>query len=90
MIGSAAVPAGTYTLWTIPKPEGWTLIINKQTGQWGTIYDPAQDLVRVEMQYEAPATTLEQFLISLEPDESGAVLRLRWDDREAWVPIQIK
>jgi hypothetical protein len=77
-------------LWTVPKPEGWTLIINKQTGQWGTIYDPAQDLVRVEMHDEAPATMEEQFTISLEPREPGAVLRLRWDNREAWVPIEIK
>jgi hypothetical protein len=90
VIGGAAVPAGTYTLWTIPRPEGWTLIINKQTGQWGTIYDPAQDLARVEMHDEAPETREEQFTISLEPRDPGAVLRLRWDDREAWVPIEIK
>jgi hypothetical protein len=90
VIGGTPVPAGTYTLWTIPRPEGWTLIINKQTGQWGTIYDPAQDLTRIEMQDEAPATLEEQFTISLEPKEPGAVLRLRWDDREAWVPIEIK
>ena len=90
VIGGAAVPKGTYTLWTIPRPEGWTLIINKQTGQWGTIYDPAQDLARVEMHDEAPATQEEQFTITLEPAEPGAVLRLRWDDREEWVPIEIK
>ena len=90
VIGGTPVPAGTYTLWTIPRPEGWTLIINKQTGQWGTIYDPAQDLVRVPMHDEAPATHEEQFTITLEPSEPGAVLRLRWDDREAWVPIEIK
>lgn len=90
VIGGAAVPAGTYTLWTIPRPEGWTLIINKQTGQWGTIYDPAQDLARVEMHDEAPLSREEQFTISLEPKDSGAVLRLRWDDREAWVPIEVK
>jgi hypothetical protein len=90
VIGGAAVPAGTYTLWTIPRPEGWTLIINKQTGQWGTIYDAAQDLARVEMQHNTPETREEQFTISLEPGDPGAVLRLRWDDREAWVPIEIK
>jgi hypothetical protein len=90
VIGGTPVPAGTYTLWTIPRPEGWTLIINKQTGQWGTIYDPAQDLARVPMRDEAPETREEQFTITLEPSEPGAVLRLRWDDREAWVPIEIK
>jgi hypothetical protein len=90
VIAGTPVPAGTYTLWTIPRPEGWTLIINKQTGQWGTIYDPARDLVRVPMRDEAPATLEEQFTITLEPADPGAVLRLRWDDREAWVPIEIK
>jgi hypothetical protein len=90
VIGSTAVPAGTYTLWTIPRPEGWTLIINKQTGQWGTIYDPAQDLARIEMHDEAPLSREEQFTISLEPAEPGALLRMKWDDREAWVPIEIK
>jgi hypothetical protein len=90
VIGGTAVPAGTYTLWTIPRPEGWTLIINKQTGQWGTIYDPAKDLARIEMHDEAPVSRDEQFTISLEPRDPGAVLRLKWDDREAWVPIEIK
>jgi hypothetical protein len=90
VIGEAPVPAGSYTLWTIPSPEEWTLIINKQTGQWGTIYDPAQDLVRVGMHHEPLAATEEQFTLSLEPMEAGAVLRLKWDDREAWVPIEIK
>jgi hypothetical protein len=90
VIGSTAVPAGTYTLWTIPRPEGWTLIINKQIGQWGTVYDPAQDLARIEMHDEAPLALEEQFTISLEPMDAGAVLRLKWDDREAWVPIEIR
>ncbi len=90
VIEGAAVPAGTYTLWTIPNPEGWTLIINKQTGQWGTIYDPAQDLARVGMHVEALAEAADRFTISVEPMEAGAVLRLRWDDRDAWVPIEIK
>ena len=90
VIGGAAVPAGTYTLWTIPKPEGWTLIINKQTGQWGTIYDPAQDLARVEMHVEALAGPADQLTIGVEPMEDGAVLRVKWADREAWVPIEIQ
>jgi hypothetical protein len=90
MIGGTAVPAGTYTLWTIPRPEGWTLIINKQTGQWGTMYDPVQDLARIEMHDEAPLAREEQFTITLEPKDPGAVLRMKWDDREVWVPIEIK
>src|SRR5688572_2972596 len=39
MIGNLHVPAGTYSLYTIPGEKEWTLIVNKQTGQWGTNYD---------------------------------------------------
>src|SRR5687767_13625148 len=49
MIGSLHVPAGKYTLFTIPGEREWTLIVNKQTGQWGTNYDQKQDLGRVKM-----------------------------------------
>ena len=48
-IGTLAVPAGTYTLYSLPTADGWTLIVNKQTGRWGTKYDKAQDLGRVPM-----------------------------------------
>src|SRR6266705_3353530 len=46
------VPAGKYTLWTIPAPGGWTLIVNKNTGQWGTEYDAQYDLARLDMKVE--------------------------------------
>jgi Protein of unknown function (DUF2911) len=43
-IGGANVPAGSYTLYTLPGANGWQLIINKQTGQWGTEYGQARTL----------------------------------------------
>ena len=44
-LAGLALPAGTYTLWTAPHaPQAWTLIVNKQTGQWGTEYSREQDL----------------------------------------------
>src|ERR687896_70549 len=49
MFGSTHVQPGTYTLYTLPSEKGWELIINKQTGQWGTDYDQAQDLARIPM-----------------------------------------
>src|SRR5487761_1184362 len=49
-VGSATVPAGTYTLFTIPSQSTWKLIVNKQTGQWGLHYEQARDLARVDMQ----------------------------------------
>lgn len=89
-IGGATVPAGTYTLWTIPTPRGWTLIVNRQTGQWGTVYSPEQDLVRVPMTVDAPPATVERFTIAIEPEGAGSQLRLSWDGTRASVPIARK
>jgi len=88
-IGGASVPAGTYTLYSIPEEKKWTLIINKETGQWGTKYDQAQDLARVDMKLSKPAAApVEQFTIGF--DQTGnttAVLKLEWADTLAKVDI---
>lgn len=89
-IGGVHVPAGTYTLWTIPNPDGWILILNRQTGQWGTMYDSAQDLARIPMQVRRRATPEERFTIRFEPQGEGrALLVLAWDDVEAFVPLEV-
>jgi hypothetical protein len=90
-IGGAAVPAGSYTLYTIPGETGWKLIINKQTGQWGTDYDEKQDLAQVDMKVAKNGTPTEQFTISL--DKTGgnsATLKLDWADTTASVAIAEK
>jgi hypothetical protein len=89
MFGSVMVPAGTHTIYTLPGATGWKLIINKQTGQWGTEYDPAQDLGRVDMKVEKLATAVEQFTIKVVPDARGGVLRLEWDMTAAVVPFMV-
>jgi hypothetical protein len=86
VIGGATVPAGKYTLWTLPTPSGWKLIINKQTGQWGTEYHPEQDLVRVDARVETLATPVEQLVIAFEP---GA-LTFTWDKTRVSVPVAKK
>ena len=52
-MGGQTIPAGTYSLFSIPEENGGKLIINKQTGQSGTKYDEKQDLVRVDLKKEA-------------------------------------
>src|SRR5580658_6098195 len=37
-VGEKAVPAGSYTLFTLPKADNWLLIVSKQTGEWGIPY----------------------------------------------------
>ncbi len=79
-IGGAKVPAGKYTLYTLPSAETWKLIINKQTGQWGTEYHQDQDLARVDMKKTTLAVPVEQFTISLDQnDNNSADLALEWE-----------
>mgnify|MGYP003577116907 CR=1 FL=1 len=90
VIGGAAVPAGKYTLWTLPSPSGWKLIINKQTGQWGTAYDATQDLVRVDAKVETLAAPVEQFKIEFEPVTNPGALTFTWDRTRYSVPVAKK
>jgi hypothetical protein len=78
------VPAGTYTLWTIPRTTGATLIVNKQTGQWGTGYNPAHDFGRVAMNTETLATPVDTFTISVR--DGGLVME--WGTFRWTAPIQ--
>jgi len=87
MIGTAMIPAGTYTIYTVPGKSAWQLVINKQTGQWGTEYHEDQDLVRIDMKVEALAAAVEQFTIKLVPAGGTAVLRLEWEKTAAVVPV---
>jgi hypothetical protein len=86
-LGGANVPAGTYTLWTLPSPIGAKLIINRQTGQWGTEYDSTQDLARVALERERLPAAVDQFTIRVDSTASGGVLRLEWDSTGFRVPF---
>ncbi len=87
VIGGTSVPAGKYSLWTIPGPRGWKLIINKNTGQWGTEYAAQHDLVRLDMTVEPLGRPVEQFTIAIEPQGDRGVLNLEWARTRAWIPL---
>ena len=90
-IGGTTVPAGSYTLYTLPGENSWQLIINQQTGQWGTVYNQAQDLARIAMKVGQLPSGLETFTISL--DKTGAraaTLKLDWENTTASVNISEK
>jgi len=59
------VPAGTYTLWTVPHKNGVDLIVNKQHGQWGTSYNHSLDLGTAKMITEVASIPVEAFTISI-------------------------
>lgn len=89
-IGGIVVPAGSYSLWTIPREERWTLILNSQTGQWGTQYDPARDFARLDMEVSDLDRTVDAFMIRVDPVGQGGVLRLQWDHTEARIPFRVR
>ncbi|GAC1650248.1 MAG: hypothetical protein NVS4B3_08720 [Gemmatimonadaceae bacterium] len=86
-IGGRTIPAGAYTLWTIPRRDGWTLIINKQVGQWGTEYKADQDLARIPMQTAPIAPPVERFTIGFRPQEGSAALEMSWDTTRASIAV---
>jgi hypothetical protein len=98
-MGDAAIPAGAYTLWTLPNEDGTAkLIINKQVGQWGQdykdmkkIYDEANDVARVDLKKEAAEKPADQFTIAVAKNPSGGgVLKLIWEDTQYSVPFTVK
>ena len=87
-IGSLLVPAGTYTLYTLPHPGKWLLIVNKQTGQWGTVYNEDQDLGRVEMKSHTLPSSQEVMSISFdEIKRDSAELHIRWETADESIKI---
>ena len=85
-IGGTAVAAGTYTLFLLPEESGAKLIVNKQTGQWGTKYDEKQDLVRIDMKKAAADKGVDQFTIAVD----GSTLKLMWEDVQYSAAIAAK
>ena len=90
MIGTLKVPAGSYSLFTLPETGQWTLIVNKTADQWGAFsYDQKTDLGRVPMKVAATSAPVEQFTIKLEPAGADAAkLELAWENTSATVPVK--
>jgi hypothetical protein len=90
-LAGLSLPAGTYTLWTVPHTNGVELIVNRQTGQWGTEYSRAQDLGKASMQSATSAAPVEQFTISIEPkDARHGTLAMAWGTFRWTAPIVVQ
>jgi DUF2911 family protein len=86
LFGNTAVPKGSYTLWIWPTESGWKLIINKQTGIWGTPYKPEyekSELARVDMKVEKTSAPVELMVISLDKAGKGGALKMNWENTSA-------
>jgi hypothetical protein len=88
-MGGVPVTRGRYTLWTIPSKDRWTIIINKQTGQWGTRYDDKQDLARFMVTPEVLPSPVDTFTVTLRPTgATSGVLVLRWEKTGVSIPFE--
>jgi len=89
MIGGTHLNPGTYTVYTLPGETEWQLVINKQTGQWGTEYSQAQDVARIPMKVGKTSAPVEQFTIAVADTPAGGELRLSWENTQAVAPFTV-
>jgi hypothetical protein len=91
VVGGKAVPAGSYTIFTVPTADKWTLIINKKTGEWGIPYKYESDeLARVDMKASKLPAPVENFTIAYDKSAGGCTLRMDWETTRASVDISAK
>jgi hypothetical protein len=89
-IGGLKTPKGIYTIYVLPSPNEWQLIINRQTGQWGTEYHKQRDLGRVKMNLRSTPAPVERFKIELlSTGGKQGLLKMTWERTEASVPIAV-
>ena len=88
--GGTVVPAGFYTLWSLVTPTSWKLIVNSETGQWGTAHKPEKDLYTLDMKVSSLPQVVERFTISVDPTATGGVLNLDWDTTRASIAFTVK
>jgi hypothetical protein len=87
MFGSLHVPAGTYTIYTMPTGTGWQFIVSKKIGQWGIPYPQGDDLGRAQMSVATNAKPVEQLTFSIEDTKAGATLHIDWGSTRASIPF---
>ena len=91
-IGGLSVPQGTYTLFVdVANPDQWTLVISKDTGEWGLAYNASDDLGRIPMHMSKPSHMVEDLVWTITPVGHGkGRLTLAWEDHRASVPFTVQ
>ena len=99
VFGETTIPAGAFTLWTLPNEDGTAkLVINRQIGQWGVsprdpkqAYDEALDVARIDLKKDVLDKPVDQFTITVEKNPSGgATLKMMWESAQFFVPFTVK
>ena len=87
--GNLSLPAGTYTLYTIPVKGTWQLVVSKKTGQWGIPYPKGEDLGRAPMTLGKAPKAAEQLTISINDTPAGGTLHVDWGTTRASIPFTV-
>ena len=90
VFGDKELPAGTYSIWTLPSQSGWTMMFNSQANIWGTEYNPAFDVLRVPMQSEQIPDLVEEFTIEVKPARGGGLFNVIWEKTKASAQFRVK
>jgi len=83
------VPAGAYSVWTVPGPDRWTLVLNSESGQWGTQHRADHDVFSLEMKVGTLPVAVERFTVSIEAEGESGELRLDWDTTRASLGFRV-
>jgi hypothetical protein len=85
------VPAGNYTIFTVPEQNKWTLIVNKKTGEWGIPYKyESEELVRIPMSVSKTSAPGENFTIQFDQGGNACTLNISWEETQASVKLNEK
>ena len=88
-LNNILVKAGTYSLFTIPNKDKWTIILNHELGLWGSYnYNPKMDLLRFDIPTQKTANTFEAFTIQCEARNNVADILMSWDDIQVSIPVK--
>lgn len=90
IIGDTPLEAGTYTLFTIPNQENWTIILNSVLGQWGDFtYDASKNILVFEVPVIKNQEIYEGFTIQFDEKTAGFDMNLLWDSTKIQIPVQL-
>lgn len=88
LINKNELKAGTYSLFTIPKQDNWTIIINSDLGLWGSYnYNPKRDVFRFEVPTLPTEEVMEAFTIGIDPRNEQADIFIHWDRTKVLIPV---
>jgi hypothetical protein len=88
-IGGKELEPGAYTLFTIPQKNKWTIILNKDVGQWGAYnYNPDMDVMRFDVPVKSTDVAYEPFTIEFEQHHDSTNILIMWDRTRIEIPFQ--